>query len=373
MPDIIHFTTVHPRTDTRIRVKQVATLARELDENVALYVQDGQGDERDEKGGFDIHDTGARPKSRLSRMVKGGWRMYRAVRRARPKIAQFHDPELIPWGVLLSFSGIKVIYDSHEDLAFQILHKGYLPSWSRKPLAWMSSRFESLACKAFAGAIAVMPFTAKRFMCKNTIIVTNYPSLDEFSDLKPEGTQSRDNRFIYVGGITRVRGVCEMVDAIEKIQAPDSTLALLGSFSPASLEEENKAKPGWAHVDFKGWSPRDVVAFELGRARVGLVLLHPTPQYVQAYPVKMFEYMAAGLPVIASDFPLWKEIFDEIPCGIQVDPRDPEAIARAMDWMLTHPEEATEMGRLGRKAIEEIYNWGPEGEKLVALYRALLS
>ena len=99
---IIHFTTVHLRSDTRIRVKQVATLARHWPGQVALYVQDGLGDERDDLNGFAIHDTGPRPKGRLRRMTLGAFRMYRAIRRARPRIAHFHDPELLPWALLLT-------------------------------------------------------------------------------------------------------------------------------------------------------------------------------------------------------------------------------------------------------------------------------
>ena len=82
--------------------------------------------------------------------------------------------------------------------------------------------------------------------------------------------------------------------------------------------------------------------------------------------------MAAGLPVVASDFPLWKEIVEGNRCGITVDPLDPKAIARAIEYLLTHPEEARRMGENGRRAVEEKYNWGKEAEKLVRLYRNLL-
>ena len=106
---------------------------------------------------------------------------------------------------------------------------------------------------------------------------------------------------------------------------------------------------------------------------VGLVVLHPTRNYLDALPVKMFEYMAAGLPVIASDFPLWRKIIDGAGCGLLVDPLDPQAIAEAIDWVLAHPEEAEAMGRRGREAVEAIYNWERESETLVNLYKQFLS
>jgi glycosyltransferase involved in cell wall biosynthesis len=86
----------------------------------------------------------------------------------------------------------------------------------------------------------------------------------------------------------------------------------------------------------------------------------------------MFEYMSAGLPVIASNFPLWKEIVEGNKCGICVDPMDPKAIASAIQWMIDHPEEAEEMGKNGRRAVETKYNWANESKKLVGLYQRLI-
>jgi glycosyltransferase involved in cell wall biosynthesis len=88
-------------------------------------------------------------------------------------------------------------------------------------------------------------------------------------------------------------------------------------------------------------------------------------------PVKMFEYMAAGIPVIASNFPLWQEIFSTSECGICVNPLDPKAIGEAIQYLMDHPDEAEQMGRNGRKAVEEKYNWVIEEKKLLDLYAGL--
>jgi len=85
---------------------------------------------------------------------------------------------------------------------------------------------------------------------------------------------------------------------------------------------------------------------------------------------KMFEYMAAGLPVIASNFPLWRDIIEGNGCGIMVDPKSPEEIAKAVEYLIDNPQEAKVMGENGRKAVEEKYSWNPEGEKLLALYKS---
>jgi len=109
----------------------------------------------------------------------------------------------------------------------------------------------------------------------------------------------------------------------------------------------------------------------LGASKVGLVVLQPVSNMGEALPVKLFEYMSAGIPVVASDFPLWRSIVEEANCGILVDPEDPVAIANAMQWVYDHPEEAEAMGRQGREAILSTYNWSNEEEKLFALYSTI--
>jgi glycosyltransferase involved in cell wall biosynthesis len=110
----------------------------------------------------------------------------------------------------------------------------------------------------------------------------------------------------------------------------------------------------------------------LGRSLAGIVTFLPEPNHVTAQPNKMFEYMSAGLPVIASNFPLWREIIETNECGICVDPLDPKAIADAIDWLVENPTPARTMGENGSKAVMERYNWSVEEEKLLALYDKLI-
>jgi glycosyltransferase involved in cell wall biosynthesis len=113
------------------------------------------------------------------------------------------------------------------------------------------------------------------------------------------------------------------------------------------------------------------VARELQSAYAGLVILHPEPNYVTSQPVKLFEYMCAGIPVIASDFPVCREIIDQAGCGILVNPLDPREIAAAMEFLLANPEQAAEMGRRGFQAILERYNWANEEKHLLRFYSEL--
>lgn len=369
---IIHFTTVHPRTDTRIRVKEVATLARRWPGQVALYVQDGLGDEEDAHNGFQINDTGPRPKGRLSRMTLGAFRMYRAIRRARPRIAHFHDPELLPWAVLLRLSGIMVIYDVHEDLPAAVLSKPYIPTWLRRPVSLFVRVIEGSAARFMTANVPATPSIALNFDKYRPEMVQNYPLLAELQSDQAMRGDDLPPHFAYVGGITTIRSAAEMVAALELMHDSNVRLQMMGTANVQLIEKLEKIT-GWQRVVSHGWADRPTVSTILGRCRAGLVLYYPEPNHVRAQPNKMFEYMAAELPVIASDFPLWREIVEGAGCGLLVDPQDTQAIAYAMQWILDNPDEAAAMGRRGRAAVEERFNWEAESEKLVALYRRLMT
>ncbi|MBZ0253555.1 MAG: glycosyltransferase, partial [Candidatus Methylomirabilis sp.] len=149
-------------------------------------------------------------------------------------------------------------------------------------------------------------------------------------------------------------------------------LIFVGSFDLPSTEAATRATPGWDRVDFRGFQGRREVAAALAEARAGLTLFLPLPNHVAAQPNKLFEYMAAGLPLIASDFPLWRAIVAGANCGLLVEPLDPRAIAAAIEQILEHPDDADKMGRRGREAVYARYNWNVEAEKLLRFYEACL-
>lgn len=367
---IVHFTTVHPRDDSRIRSKEVAYLARDFD-GVCLFVQDGLGDEID-PAGYRIVDTGPRLK-RLSRMASGGWRMFRAVRAARPQVAHFHDPELLPWALLLKLSGIPVVYDVHEDMPEQVKHNPGLPRIAQRTLSPFVRFAEWIGAKLLDGVVACTPTIEDRFPPAKTTLVRNFPILEELAAPTKRPQAGRPLEFAYVGYISEVRNIFGMMQAVDKLPFPDARLRLAGSFAIEETEHKAKAMPEWSKVRFDGWASREQVAQLLSEVRAGLVLLKPVEHEMLTLPIKLFEYMAAGLPVISSDFPLWRSIVEEAGCGLLVDPLDTDAMAAAMQWIAEHPEEAQAMGARGREAIETRFNWRNEADTLARFYRSTLS
>jgi glycosyltransferase involved in cell wall biosynthesis len=149
-------------------------------------------------------------------------------------------------------------------------------------------------------------------------------------------------------------------------------LELAGSFYVKQQQDAVMAHAEWQNVLWHGELDRAGLASLLKRVRVGLVVLHPHPAYVTSHPTKLFEYMAAGIPVIASDFPLWRSIVESAQCGLLVNPLDPAAIAAAIERLITSPDEARRMGMRGRVAAERQFNWALEETALLSFYRSLL-
>jgi glycosyltransferase involved in cell wall biosynthesis len=367
---VVHLTTVHPPFDTRIFQKEAKTLVR-AGYDVALIAQHAKNEIVD---GVKIIAL-PKPRNRLTRIFSLTWRAFRLALRERADVYHFHDPELLPIGVLLKiFMRAKVIYDVHEDVPQQILTKYWIPVPLRQPLAVVFNAAEKLLAWAMDAVVVATEGIGAKFARFRPVIVHNYPELGMLLNFSPIPRKTRENALVYIGGISKIRGAIEMVQALEHLNpAWDVRLDLIGKFEPPELEREIEVLPSYWRVRFLGWmQPEDVYA-HLAKTDVGLVCLHPEPRFMVAWPVKLFEYMAARLPVVVSNFPLWKEVVEGNNCGIVVDPLDPKAIAQAVEYLLAHPEEARQMGENGRRAVEEKYNWEREGEKLLKLYEGLLS
>ena len=365
---ICHLTSVHPRYDTRIFLKECCSLTN-VGYSVSLIVADGNGDEV--KNGVSFFDVGS-SRGRLHRIFKITRRVFEKANELNADVYHLHDPELIPVGLKLSKIGKKVIFDSHEDVPKQLLGKPYL----NQPLKWALSNifkvYEFWTCKHFDAIVSATPYIRDKFLAinPNTVDINNFPMLGELTSVSNDWGQKR-NEVCYVGSISVVRGIREIILAMEKIKS-GACLKLGGTFSEKTIELEVKTYSGWQNVDELGWLDREGVRRTLNYSMAGLVTLHPIINYIDSLPVKMFEYMSAGIPVIASDFTLWREIIEGNDCGLCVDPMKPSEIAKAIDFLMNNPVRAKQMGENGQRAVHERYNWSLEEKKLLDLYASLV-
>lgn len=355
-------TSVHRHDDVRIYHKEAKAL-KENGYDVTVLCSDYEG--IDENGiVFKKLDI---PKGRTKRIMFSSSRFYKKAKEQNYSFYHFHDPELIKTGLKLR-KNAKVIYDIHEDVPRQILTKPYLKPVIAKISSYFFEKYENYAVKKLYAIIAAEPVIYDRMkgFNKNTVMVCNYPKLEEFefSD-DSESDIEREDAICYIGGITKIRGIYEMIDACD---ITGVKLILAGEYENQQIKETAEKKSGYKLVDYKGYIGRAEVKEVLSTVKAGLVTLHPIPKYLTALPVKMFEYMVAKVPVISSDFKYWKAIVDDAKCGLCVDPLKPNEIANAVKYILDNPEIAKQMGENGRKKVIDKYNWGIEKIKLIDLY-----
>ena len=280
-------------------------------------------------------------------------------------IVHFHDPELLVLVSRLVRFGALLIYDSHENVPEQILSKPYLQPFWAKRVSNIVSVFENCRARRCAAVIGVTKENVRRLSAYNgqAFLVRNFPVLASFDEVNFD---EKEMQFLYAGGITKIRGCAEIAEAAEKVNVP---VCFYGPVESENLEKEVANE----FSSFGGVVPQKQLFSIMRGASVGFLLFHKVPNHMVSCPNKLFEYMASGMAVIASDIPMWKEIIEKHKCGICVDPQDIEEIADAIAYMKSHPAEVKEMGRNGRAAVYKHYNWNTEAKTLLNCYQSVVS
>lgn len=368
---VAHLTSVHVRSDTRVLYRECESLVK-AGYDVSLIVCDGLGN--DIVYGTKIIDVGSYRRNRLLRVVLGTFSIFKNALKSNAEIYHFHDPELIPVGLLLKIKGKRVIFDIHENIGGQIKMKRWLPL--RKMISKLYFVFDIISIKAFHIILAEDSY-AKIYnkLSKRYVIIKNMPKLTLFDKyIVPRGDKKG---IFYIGVIARERGIYHVLEALRIIKEKGIHFHFhcVGSISTG---DENKisdklTKYGLEEcVTFYGRLEL-VKGYQYSKeCRVGVAILAPSENYKESYSTKMFEYMAAGMPVITSNFPIYKNVIETNDCGICVDPFNTHEIARAIEYLMLNDEAADRMGKNGRSAVEKEYNWMVENKKMLNLYENLL-
>lgn len=367
---IVHLSTVHPANDTRIFVKECMTLASAGYE-VTLVARPPRAEF--DSGPVEVIEL-AFPGGRLGRMILGPFKVLRLALSFRADLYHFHDPELIPVGIILKVLQKRVIYDVHEDVPAQIMNKDWIPGVFRRPVAGAVSLIHRIANIVFDGIVVAREDAAKAFRGDNVALIQNYPILSEFANSRSADSLPSTNpyRIVYVGGITRERGIKEMIDAVEILAKTYNVVFELAGPMSANLKAECERMPGWQYVRYHAWVDRNQMSELLADSSVALLIFHPIANHVTSYPNKLFEYMSAGVPIVASDFAYWQQYVTDVGSGIQVDPMNPAAIAGAVETIMNDRDLAESMGKAGVKAVHNRWNWDADADALMNHYQLIL-
>lgn len=362
-PRVAHATTAHPATDNRILRKECQGLS---------------------DGGFDVcliarsEDLPTYTsvtlvplphfRRRWMRMLLAPMMVLKALISVRPQLLHVHDPELIPIAAIWRFvARIPVIYDAHEDLPKQVAGKEYVWEPLRpvavavgKVVEWMADRF-------LDAVVAATPSIAANYRHARTETVQNFPWLHDYPEPRPIDDSAR--RVVYVGGVSKIRGVNEMYRAVRDSRER-AQLTVAGV--PLDSSARERLNEVWPRVDYVGRVDAGDVPELIGAAMAGLVVFHPLPNHTESQPTKIFEYMAAGRAVIASDFEYWRELIGPAGCAIFVDPLDSDQLRRAIDHVIARPEETAEMGSRARRVVVDRFSFDSEIVKLQRLTLELL-
>jgi glycosyltransferase involved in cell wall biosynthesis len=311
------------------------------------------------------------PKSRgrLSRMIVLPWRMYRKAREQSADLYQLHHPDLIPAGLLLKLSGRKVIYDAREYFPDKIRSMRWIPARLRPTISVAFRWYERITSGYWDHVIVADRYSARAFTGRPTSVVPNYPLL---TSVQPIADGSHKKRtLIYVGGLYEDRGLLVMLKIAQLLRHHNVELQLMGTCSPED-EKRIRAVP---NVRYFGNQSLLSVYQRIAEADLGLLLLQPVPAYTYAgeNTLKLFEYMWGALPLVSSDFPNLRQIIEAARCGICIDPCNAEQAAIAILDLLKQPELRKQMGRNGRNAVLQAYNWPAASEVMLQIYKNVLS
>lgn len=368
---VCHLTTVHGAFDDRIFFKQCTGLV-EAGYEVIEVAPHGA---RTMENGVLIEPLRV-PGSRLLRATWGAWRAFRTVRKLAPRLVHIHDPELLPVGFLLKWSGIRVVFDMHELISAQILDKTWIgPLWLRRGMSAFYGMIERAAVERFDGIVLAESRYLEEMLRRydperdKFTLVRNFPVLSVIRSRKEPVPREDGFTVIYVGGLSGSRGIDRLIEAVAEVGG--TWLWLVGAWASEAFRQRCEALPGYGRVRYKGQVRMDEVYEHIRAADLGACVLHPLPNYTVTEPIKTYEYLACDLPLLLSDFPYWRDRFGQ--WAWFVDPMDTSSIANGIRMAQGDPEGRRRKAEHGRRVVEQGRSWEHERQSLFDLYQRLLA
>ncbi|MCH7612814.1 MAG: glycosyltransferase [Candidatus Marinimicrobia bacterium] len=366
-------TSVHTWNDPRIFYKEAVSLAKKYD--VELHAPANF----DFKEGNGVKIFGLPKWDKVSDRKKIRKELLKRINRSTADIFHFHDPELIFLGFYIKIIKRKiVIYDIHEDYYTQILLKKWIPTkFIRTIAAIIFSFIEKLICNSFDLIIFAENYYKnsypQKIIDKSTDIL-NYPILNETKSIAMNNDYVK---VIYTGFVSVERGAINMIKChrvlIEK--GYNVRLYLVGHLKDENIisliEDDAELNETIKIIGKREYVDKSEIDIQYSDADIGLALISSKAHYEKKLLTKFFEYMQNEIPIVISNYDKWEKLVRDTGCGICVDPDNPIEIVNAVEYLINHPTIAKQMGKNGRKAVEEKYNWDIQAEKLITVIKSI--
>ncbi|PYZ95871.1 hypothetical protein CR205_15935 [Alteribacter lacisalsi] len=373
MTKVCVMTTVHPAFDGRIYHKQIQSLVKMGYE--VTYVAPEPPDPA--QNTLDIPIVTVPASRGAGDRIRNIFRAFKKARQQKADLYHFHDPELLLAGVMLRLTtGKPVVFDVHEHYPNAIMSKPYLKSWQKTFFRASFTLFERMALSFLSGVIYTTEDIGERYKKKHKLRLENFPLRQHFPD--PPAENKEPKTLLYLGGITQIRGVIEFLEGVRLAadRHPDLNVMFVGRFERDSfkqavfekIEELNLE----SHCTFLGQVPYQELKGVIDKASIGILPYLPVPNHRVCMPNKMYEYMASGIVIAASDLPNYRREIEQAEAGVTFAPGDPQSVADQITWLLDHPEELNRMKQSGRRFFENEANWESQEEAFDAFYRQIL-
>ena len=316
----------------------------------------------------------------LKRDIPWEYRLYRAALSTGADI--FHANDLDTLFICANAAGklgAKLVYDSHE--LWLESSRYFIATSALNRLRYRIT--EKILTPRTDAVIAVTPSRGEVMKklypsIRKLVIIENstdpIEKLQESSYLRNRlGIPVSVPVILYQGIICPERGLDKLLEAASILRNEDIAIVIMGHDAwQGKLHRMHSEMNLKDSVFLLPPVPSETLPEVTVSADVGLILFENTClNHYYSLPNKLYEYMMAGLPIIASDFPEMARIINNHNCGILVDSTDAEAIASGIRVLVNSPDEMRQMGIRGRKASLDKYNWPVEEKKLVDLYMGL--
>ena len=369
-PIVCHVTSTHSPTDSRVLFHECRSLARRY--RTLLVCRDDAGPREIE--GVEILAL-PRARGRLARFA-GASEIVDAAQATGASLFHFHDPELLPAMAKMRRQNTqRVIYDAHEHYPDAMDQKAWIPRPMRPAAARWADRLERNHVAFFDAVVVADAALKRRFEALNPRVVEldNYPPLSLFPS--SSALSAIPPTLVYIGSVSRVRGFYQMVEVVSRVreQCPDARLVIYGK----PTEDVARDLAGFLEtvppgaVEMRGPISYGEIGDALREAWVGLSLLQPHPKYEKNVSMKVFDYMAAGVPYVASEFAPLRAATGGVG-GSLVTPGAVDEAAQAMLALLRDDDARLRRGREGRALVERSLNWESMESRLFGLYEQLL-